>query len=142
MARCEGNKKRSESGERDGERILDGKGTRQGCPLKPTMFNFMLTDLEEVLKREGLGRLKEEKIYSLAYADDIILLAKEETDMRLVMDRLEIYLEEKGLQLNVEKSKILRFWKQGEKKSKMEIEEERGGRSQRVQVSEIHFSKK
>lgn len=38
-------------------------------------------------------RLKGEEAYSLAYADDVILLAEEE-DMRAMMARLERYEEE------------------------------------------------
>lgn len=53
----------------------------------------------------------ERKIYSLAYADDVVLMAEEEGEMRSMMERLEKYLEEKGLELNTEKIKILRFRK-------------------------------
>lgn len=53
-------------------------------------------------------RLGEKKIYSLAYADDIVLLAEEEGDMRCLMRSLEKYLEGKGLELNTEKSKVMR----------------------------------
>lgn len=55
----------------------------------------------------------EERIYSLAYADDIVLLAEEEGGMRCLMKRLENYLEEKGLELNAEKSKVMRCREEG-----------------------------
>lgn len=46
------------------------------------------------------------KIYSLSYADDMMLLAEDERNMRSIIDRLMRYLDVKGLMLNTEKSKI------------------------------------
>lgn len=51
-------------------------------------------------------RLGEEKIYTLAYADDVVLIAERENGMKSMFKRLEEYLERKGLELNVGKSKI------------------------------------
>jgi len=45
----------------------------------------------------------------LAYADDIVLLAEEEEEMRNMLERLEGYLERKGLELNAGKTKVMRF---------------------------------
>lgn len=56
--------------------------------------------------------MKEEKIHSLACAD-IVLLTEEEERMRCIMRRLKGYLREKGLELSVSKSKVLRFKKRG-----------------------------
>lgn len=57
---------------------------------------------------EGGIKLKGEKIYSLSYADDVMLLAEEEDEMRSMLGRLEEYLDKKGLELNVGKIKVLR----------------------------------
>ncbi|KAL6417685.1 hypothetical protein ACFW04_012578 [Cataglyphis niger] len=61
---------------------------------------------------EGV-RLGGIKVYTLAYADDVVLIAEEEEGMRSMIGKLEGYLEKKGLELNVGKSKILRFRKEG-----------------------------
>lgn len=50
-------------------------------------------------------RLGEGKIYLLAYADNIVLVAEEEQDMRVILCRLERHLESKGLDLNRRKQK-------------------------------------
>lgn len=76
---------------------------RQECPLSPSLFNILIADLEEELKRREQGeiKVKRKKIYTLAYAD-VVLLAKEEEGMRVMIYRLERYLREKGLELNLE----------------------------------------
>src|SRR5436190_12995035 len=92
-----------------------GKGVRQGCPLSPGLFNLLLADLEEEMRRGGWGgvRLGEEKVYTLAYADDVALIAENEEDMKCMMRRMERYVEKKGLDVNGAKSKIMRFRKGG-----------------------------
>lgn len=55
--------------------------------------------------------LRKEKVYTLAYADDVAMLAEEEHDMRAMLSRMERYLERKGMELNPEKTKIMRFRK-------------------------------
>jgi hypothetical protein len=51
------------------------------------------------------------KIYSLAYADDMVIMADKEEELKSVMERLENYLDRKKLELNVGKTKIIRFRK-------------------------------
>lgn len=48
-------------------------------------------------------------MYTLLYADDMVLLAEDEDEMRSMIWRLERYLERKDLELNVEKTNIVRF---------------------------------
>lgn len=64
-------------GERS-EQFWTGRGVKQGCPLSPGLFNLLTADLEEEMRKGGWGgmRLKGEKVYSLAYADDVVLLAE------------------------------------------------------------------
>ena len=46
------------------------------------------------------------------------MLAEEEDEMRSMMERLEGYLDKKGLELNAGKTKIMRFRKGGERAGK------------------------
>ncbi|KAL6419029.1 hypothetical protein ACFW04_014075 [Cataglyphis niger] len=82
---------------------------RRGCPMSPHLFNLVTADMEKVMSRCEWGGvdLEEKRIYTLAYADDVVLIAEEEDEMRSIIERLERYLEKKGLELNVGKSKIL-----------------------------------
>lgn len=61
----------------------------------------------------GEIKLGKRKIYTLAYANDIVLLAKEEDEMRSMISRLEEYMDRKGLELNANKTKIMRFRRKG-----------------------------
>ena len=91
------------------------KGVRQGCPLSPTLFNIAFADVEKEMRKaqEGGVRLGKTKIFTLAYADDVILLANNDTGMREMLMRFRKYIEKKGLELNVEKSKVIEFRKKG-----------------------------
>lgn len=63
----------------------------------------------------GEIRLSERKVYTLAYADDMMLLSEDEEGMRSMIDRMEEYLERKR---NEDKSKIMRFRKEKGRTSK------------------------
>ncbi|KAL6416732.1 hypothetical protein ACFW04_013190 [Cataglyphis niger] len=102
-------------GEDLGTGFWTGRGVRQGYPLSPHLFNLITADMEKVMSRGGWRgvRLGGIKVYTLAYADDVVLIAEEEEGMRSMIGKLEGYLEKKELELNVGKSKILRFRKEG-----------------------------
>ena len=79
--------------EQKGEIFWTGRGLRQGCPLSPLIFSILLADLEERVGRRGKGGtgLEHGKIYSLAYADDVALVADEERRMNLMIRTFEEY---------------------------------------------------
>lgn len=76
------------------------KEIRQGCPISPTIFNAVFSDLETEMCKEQEGGLVRgrKKLWTLSYADDVALMAKR---------RFKKYLEKKGLELNVDKTKIM-----------------------------------
>ena len=98
-----------------GESFWTARGVRQGCPLSPLLFNILIADIEEEMGKVKWGGIKigGKKIYTLAYADDMVLMAEKEEEMKSMIERLEKYLEEKKLELNVGKTKILRFRRGG-----------------------------
>lgn len=79
------------------------------------VFNILIADLEEEIARGGWEGvyLGDGKVYTLAYADDIVMLSEEEQNMKAILSRLEGYLERKGLGLNPEKTKVMKFRKGG-----------------------------
>lgn len=60
----------------------------QGCPLNSLLFSLLVADLEEVMSRVKWGgvRVGGSRLYSLAYADDIVVLAGDEEQMRDMME--------------------------------------------------------
>jgi len=50
------------------------KGVRQGCVMSPILFNLYLAEIDERMKKKGIGGvgLGRTRIWSLAYADDIL----------------------------------------------------------------------
>lgn len=108
----------------DGE-IIDEfevmEGVRQGCPLSPTLFNVAIADLEEEIGKVQGGGVKfgRRRLRTLAYADDIAIIAEDEEIMKEMLKRLKNWLRGKGLELNAEKTKIMMFRKVGRRKKKM-----------------------
>lgn len=76
------------------------RGVREGCPLSPLVFNILLADLEETMGRIRRGGIKvgKKKCFTLSYADDMVLMAEEEDEMKSMTVRLEEYLEGKRLE--------------------------------------------
>lgn len=86
---------------------------KQECLLSVKLFILFLADLEERLGKRGKGEIdiREKKLYSLMYADDMVMLTKNEEGMKLMLEELRKYLIEKGLKLNAGKTKVVRFRK-------------------------------
>lgn len=96
------------------------RGIRQGCPLSPILFNLMIADLEEGLGKDEIEgiRLGSKEVKVLGYADDLVILAEDEEGMRWLLGRLERYLDKKGLMLNAEKTKVVKFGKGGGRRNR------------------------
>jgi hypothetical protein len=50
-----------------------------------------------------------EKVWSLAFADDMVIVAKSEREMKEMMKNLGKYVRKKKLEVNVEKTKMMVF---------------------------------
>ncbi|XP_076660673.1 uncharacterized protein LOC143364045, partial [Halictus rubicundus] len=105
-------------GDEMGEKFWVGRGVRQGCPLSAKLFILFMADLEERMTRRGKGgvEVRGKMLYTLQYADDLVLLAKEESGMRLMIEEFRMYIKEKGLEVNREKTKIIRFERRRQEK--------------------------
>ena len=69
-------------------------------------------DGEERKKGNGFGN---GRVYSLAYADDVVLVVEEQRGMKLMMRTFEEYVREKDLTANLSKTKIM-YCRKGKQK--------------------------
>lgn len=110
-------------GDKRTEEFWTERRVRQGCPMSPpTLFNIYIMDLEEEMRKEQTGgvTIGREKFWTITYADDIVLLAKNEEDLRSMLKRFRKFITRKDLILSAEKSKILVFEKRRGRKKKRE----------------------
>src|SRR5574337_1032686 len=86
-----------------------GKGVRQGCILSPCFFNFYA---EYIMRNAGLEeaqagiKIAGRKISNLRYADDTILTAESEEELKSLLMKVKEESEKVGLKLNIQKTKI------------------------------------
>lgn len=113
------------------------KEVRQGYVLSPLLFNLYIADMDKYMKRRGIGGIiiDNERLWSLAYADDMVLIAKNREALLDMMSVLKRFLRDRGLILNVEKTKVLVFnRKRKEKKEKWKLEKEKKKREERYRA--------
>ena len=89
------------------------KGVIQGCPLSPILFTIYISEIDEVFRKAQTGGVVvgSEKVWTLAYADDLVILANEEKRMKKMIKNAERYMERKRLEVKVEKTKMMVFRK-------------------------------
>ena len=87
-----------------------GKGVRQGCMLSPCLFNF---SAEYIMRNSGLEeaqtgiKIARRTIDKLRYADDTILMAESEEELKRLLMKLKEESEKVGLKLNIQKTRIM-----------------------------------
>ena len=87
-----------------------GKGICQGCILLPCLFNFYA---EYIMRNAGLDeaqagiKIARRNINHLRYADDITLMAENKEKLKGLLMKVKEESEKIGLQLNIQKTKIM-----------------------------------
>ena len=79
--------------------------------------SVQLVQYSECLTKEALGRLGDfniggQIIQTVKYADDLVLMAKEETVLQSMIDKLIETGRYYGMEMNVEKTKVMRISRQ------------------------------
>lgn len=79
----------------------NGRGLPQGSPLSPLLANIFLDRADEAIATRGLRLVR--------YADDFVVLAREERDAHKALAKVSALLAEEGLELNEHKTRIRSF---------------------------------
>ncbi|XP_075163172.1 uncharacterized protein LOC142235800 [Haematobia irritans] len=86
-------------------------GVKQGCLLSPLLFALYMNDIHDALR--GGVIIDDINIRVLLYADDIVIIAEERSELQSMIQNLEHYCNDWNLTVNTNKSKILVFRKGG-----------------------------
>ena len=86
-------------------------GVKQGCPLSPLLFGLYVDKLEAMLLRNKALKpmMEDTAIPLLGYVDDLVLLSLEEEGMQRCLGTLEKFCKETEMEVNLDKTKIMRF---------------------------------
>ena len=95
-------------------------GLKQGDSLSPILFNLPLQRVIQSIKSVHSGiKTGKEQLNVLAYADDIVLIGKNETEMRQFFVETDNTARKLGLHINQEKTKhVIVEWKISSKQNK------------------------
>jgi hypothetical protein len=90
-----------------------GRGIRQVCCLSPILFNLYSEYLtKEALEGFGDFKIGGQVICTVKYADELMLLAREENVLQGMVYRLIEIGRRYGMEMNVEKTKVMRIPRQ------------------------------
>jgi hypothetical protein len=93
----------------DGFLSFSEQGTPQGGVVSPILANIVLHHVLDVWFEDEIRPRLSSKSFLVRYADDAVIVVKNEDDARRVMDVLPKRFEKYGLTLHPDKTRLVRF---------------------------------
>lgn len=82
----------------------------EGCSISPLLFNLFLNDIVLIFKATGKGvKLDNKTVCILLYADDILFLTENKSDMQLLLDTLSSWCKSNFMAFNPLKNNKVHF---------------------------------
>jgi len=84
------------------------EGLKQGCVLSPILFCIYINELTKMLRNESVGvNVFDVNINCLFWADDVVLIAENESDLQKMLNIASIFSERWKLDFNHSKSNVV-----------------------------------
>ena len=93
-------------------------GVKQGCILSPLLFTIYINNIQEILQEEKGIEVGNVNIPGLIFADDLVIISETPNTLKKQLQKLQEYLERKKLEINYNKTEIL---KRGPKTNQEEV---------------------
>ena len=95
------------------DRFVYTNGLKQGCKLSPLLFSFLMNTLADEICENGKHGVQlfpnKPELFTLLFADDIVLLSDTAMGLQNQLSNLRKTSEKLGLRVNVHKTKIMVF---------------------------------
>jgi hypothetical protein len=93
------------------DRFETRTGVRQGCPLSPVLFNFVIDWILRLSLADfdGVHISPQHNITDLDYADDIAIFSEDYSEMQRILDKVDAVSRSVGLRINASKTKLFSF---------------------------------
>ena len=89
--------------------LLINAGNKEGCPLSLLLFNLIIDELLEKIKKLNVGiKVANELLCCMAFADDLVLLLEDKIHMQMLIEECKEFFDRKGWQANAIKCASLR----------------------------------
>ena len=82
-------------------------GVRQGCNLSPLLFILFMDHMLKTINWQGEIKIGENKISSLAYADDLVVMADSIERLQNNISELDQRCKDYGMKISISKTKVM-----------------------------------